>query len=157
MSDTNNNGEPKTPKVPKGPLDAPGPINPAAVLTEAELEAIEKQARNEIEAEAKKKAKALALEAAKMRLRQQSGLNEESEQVFVDVAPYADRITIDGVVYLQTGTYTVRRGVAATMYEIMAKTWNHQAEIDGKSENFYRRSRGGMVTPQGVVSNILRA
>jgi hypothetical protein len=64
------------------------------------------------------------------------------------------------VVYFQGHRYTVRQSVAEVMSEIMAAGWNHQSIIDGKSENFYRQSRGQGVTPGGVVggmSNILRA
>ncbi len=82
-------------------------------------------------------------------------------EVTVDLAPYTDRILLDNVAFLQGITYTVGAGKAQVMREVMQRTWTHQAEIDGKSENFYRRTRGQRVIPAGngaaVVSNLLRA
>ena len=42
--------------------------------------------------------------------------------------------------------------LARELREQMQRTWGHQSEIDGKSENFYRRARSPRVTPQGVVN-----
>jgi hypothetical protein len=46
----------------------------------------------------------------------------------------------------------------------MQRTWGHQSEIDGKSENFYRKTRGARVIPVGEsgaavinTSQLLRA
>jgi hypothetical protein len=70
----------------------------------------------------------------------------------------ADRIVIDGVVYFNGHTKTVRASVGLLMNEMMSATWKHQSIIDGKPEDFYRRSRGqGVAANGGVISHILRA
>lgn len=146
----------------KKPADVKGPLRSNAnvdlsILSEEDIAGLRTLAAQNVDKEARNAAKAKLLRQFEAEARQKTGLSEESVEVYIDLAPYADRIALDNVVYLQGTTHTVRASVAATMYEIMARTWNHQAEIDGKSENFYRRTRGQMVTPQGVVSNLLRA
>ena len=122
----------------------------------------------EVEAEARAEEKEQARKALKARLkaeaRQKKGLEEAQVEVTIDLAPYCDRLLIDNVAYLQGQTYTVRASVAAVMTEQMQRTWTHQSEIDGKSENFYRKTRGQRVIPTGDggagvinTSQILRA
>lgn len=112
-----------------------------SVLTPEEIQAIEAEANQEIQAEAKDAAKAVLKEQAKAKARQKTGVDEELVEVTVDLAPYAGEIRLDNVVYMQGVTYTVRASVAQVMREAMQRTWGHQSEIDGKSQNFYQRTR----------------
>jgi len=134
-----------------------------SVLTAEEIEAVELEAKAEVEAEAKDKAKEKLKASLVKKAKRKAGLVEAQETVAVDLAPYCDRILLDNKAYLQGVTYTVPASVAMVMREIMQRTWGHQSEIDGKSENFYRRTRGQRVVPAGngaaVVntSNLLRA
>lgn len=131
-------------------------------LTAAEIAEVEVEAAAEVEKEAKDEAKK-ALKAKLVRKNKRAaGLEEEMVDVTVDLAPYCDRILLDNVAFLQGMTYTVGAAKAQVMREICQRTWTHQAEIDGKSENFYRRTRGLAVVPAGngaavVNSNLLRA
>lgn len=63
------------------------------------------------------------------------------ESVMVDLAPYADRITIDGTSYMNGRTYELDSRVAAVVKEASARTWGHQAEIEGKDSEFYLKNR----------------
>ena len=67
--------------------------------------------------------------------------------VTIDVAPYTDRIFLDGKWYMQGRTYQFGQRVADTVREIMARTWEHQAEIDGKNSNMYRRESPITLSP----------
>lgn len=122
---------------------------PDEILSSAEIDdlraEVEEEAREEEKAKARKELKA----KLKSEARQKKGLEEAQVEVTIDLAPYTDRLLIDNVAYLQGVTYTVRATVAAVMNEQMQRTWTHQAEIDGKSENFYRRTRNPRVIPVG--------
>lgn len=144
-------------KVIKGPLNTPKVDT--SIVTPERRAALKAQAQKTIEAERIKAAEAQVLEEMKAEERIASGLQEEQVQVEIDLAPYCDRIVIDNVIYFQGTQPIVPASRAAVMLETMAMTWKHQAEIDGKSENFYRRSRGAHVLPDGGVStrSILRA
>lgn len=139
----------------KKPTPKAGPVD-MSILTPEEILAIEAEAAQEIQLEAKDAAKAELKAQAKAKARQKSGLDEESVDVTVDLAPYCDNIKLDNVVYLQGVTYTVRASVAQVIRETCQRTWTHQSEIDGKSENFYRKTRGQRVVPAGNGAAVLR-
>lgn len=56
---------------------------------------------------------------------------EDLESVLINVAPYADRIILDGVHYLANRTYEVPKAVAATMRDSISQTWKHEAQTGG--------------------------
>lgn len=125
-----------------------------SLLTPEEIEAIEAQAVKEIMADAKKAAKQKLLEQKKDEHRRASGLKEPLVEVDVDLAPYADRILIDNVAYMQGQRYKVPLSRSRVMREIMSRTWLHQDEIDGKKRGFYNRARNTTLNgATGVVVN----
>jgi hypothetical protein len=64
------------------------------------------------------------------------------EEIYIDLPSYQDRITLDGVVYMHSRTYSVRPAVAETMREIMGRAWQHDHEIkDHSNANAYRRPK----------------
>jgi len=129
-----------------------------SIIDPKRREELRTKARNKVEAERKLLAEAKLLEQFTREERQAGGLDEELVSVFLDFAPYCDRAMIDGVIYFNGQTKTVRSSVADVLNEMMSMTWKHQSEIDGKSENFYRKSRSQRVTADGgVTSHILRA
>lgn len=132
--------------------------DPRDELNPSEIGTIEADVQKEIDREAKQAAKDKLRTEIKARLKQERGLSEPSETVRIDLPPYADRILLDNVAYLQGMTYTVRASVAAMMREIMQNTWEHQSVVDGKPENFYRKQLDSRITPAGVVNgtSILR-
>lgn len=131
-----------------------------SVLSESEIAAIRTEAAQEVEKETKAAARAQMKEKLLLEARRMTGIEEKTETVVIDLAPYCDRALLDNRAYMQGQSYTVPQSVASVLREIMQRTWNHQAEIDGKSENFYRRTRGARVLPNGGVVNtsqLLRA
>lgn len=144
-------------EVKKGP-QSPKAIIDTSILDEKRVTELRAKAKESVDKERKAAAEAQLLEQFKLEERQAGGLEEEMVEVYIDLAPYADRLMIDGVVYFNGRTITVRASVGDVIREMISATWKHQSIVDGKPENFYRRSRAPMVTPNGVVhSNILRA
>ena len=144
-------------KKTKGP-QKPKAIVDTSIIGDERLKVLRAKAKAKVDAERTKAAEDKLLEAFENEERQAGGLDEPMVDVYLDFAPYADRAMLDGVIYFAGQTKTVRESVALVLHEMMAATWKHQAEIDGKSENFYRQSRGLHVSNGGgVSSNILRA
>lgn len=144
----------------KGP-QSPKAIIDISIVDPKRVEELRAKAKTKIDKERQLAAEAQLLEQFEKEERQAGGLEEEMEDVFIDLAPYADRLMLDGVVYFNGHTKTVRKGVADVMREMIQATWRHQSIVDGKPEDFYRKSRAQRVIPLpngGVgVSNILRA
>lgn len=92
------------------------------------------QARAERKVAAEAEYKRLALEEA----RREEGLEEELITFTLDLAEFADRITIDGQIFFHGRTYTVPRSKYQVMTEMAYRTHTHQAEIDGKSMTRWR-------------------
>lgn len=66
----------------------------------------------------------------------------EVEQVAINVAPYADRITLDGVIYLAGRVYEFPTHIAQTVREICYRTWQHEASTGGAYTNGTQSVRG---------------
>ncbi len=128
------------------------------ILDPKRVEELRGKAKAKVEKERQLAAEAQLLEQFEKEERQAGGVDEPMVEIYIDLAPYADRIMLDGVIYFQGHTKTVRESVGAVMQEMMQATWRHQSIVDGKPEDFYRRSRGqGVAANGGVISNILRA
>lgn len=123
-----------------------------SILSEDEIAALQLEAEEKVAKERKLAAKAQLLDEFEAAARRESGLAEEEVEVYIDLAPYCERVLLDNKAYLQGKNYTVRAGVAAVINEVIQRTWRHQAEIDGKSENFYRRKLATRLTPHSVVN-----
>lgn len=144
-------------KVKKGP-QSPKVIIDTSILDDKRVAELRAKAKESVDKERKAAAEAQLLEQFKLEERQAGGLEEEMREVYMDFAPYADRAMIDGVVYFQGRSYTLRASVAAVIEEMIAATWKHQSIVDGKSENFYRKQRSQTLSPRGGdTSHILRA
>jgi hypothetical protein len=66
--------------------------------------------------------------------------------LMIDLPTYAPFIRLDNVCYFHGVTYEVTLGVAVTMQDVMARTWEHQSEIEG------RKRRGDqLLTPRSTV------
>lgn len=97
--------------------------------------------------------KRVALEEA----RREGGVEEEMVTFTLDLAEFADRITIDGVIYFHNRQYTVPYSKYKTMTEMAYRTHTHQLEIDGKSRTRWLgfndpRSNVRQITPHGVIN-----
>ena len=67
----------------------------------------------------------------------------EMREIRLDLALYADRVTLDGKVFYHGEHYTVTKPVYDVLKECEAKTWRHDDEIRSGDTNdaFYRKSR----------------
>ncbi len=87
-------------KVTKGP-QRPKAIIDTSIIGDDRIKELRAKADKKIEAERKAAAEAQLLEQFENEARQAGGLDEPMEDVFIDLAPYADRLMLDGVIYFQ--------------------------------------------------------
>lgn len=156
----------------KGPTSKPFvPVSTAsqiapedrALFSEKELTDLENEVVLEVQADMRDEARERVRDRLKMqkRLEIQRRLdpNEEMHYFTCDLAPFADRIIIDGVVYMHGSTYELPSKQFKSMSEIAARTWEHEAEIGNANSQFYRKPRNVQLGPkeQGLsASQILR-
>ena len=55
------------------------------------------------------------------------------------------------MVYFHGRSYTVGKGLFNAMREMQAKMWKHQAEIDGKATDFYRKPVNKVFSPRNFA------
>ena len=127
---------------PAAPAKTPKPAiidEDAPILSAAEIDTIKARARQNILKAKKKDAEEKLLEQETQRLRVEEGYTtgnshlDEIVNITIDLAQFASSILINNVPYNHGRTYAVPRHVADTLRETMARTWGHQADIDGKS------------------------
>ncbi len=56
---------------------------------------------------------------------------EMIESVLIAVAPYADRIVMDRVIYLANRSYEMPKAKADSVRDMIAQTWRHEAQTGG--------------------------
>ena len=135
----------------------PKAIVDTSIIGDDRIKELRTKAAEKVAKERKAAAEAQLLDQFEKEERQQGGLDEPMVEIYIDLAPYADRLMLDGVIYFQGHTKTVRASVADVIRDMMQATWRHQSIVDGKAEDFYRRSRGqGVAANGGVISHILR-
>jgi hypothetical protein len=129
-----------------------------SILDEKKVAELRAKAKANVDRERQRLAEAQLLEQLELEERRAGGLVEPMVDITIDLAPYADRLMLDGKILFQGQTKTVRESEASVILEMMQATWRHQSVVDGKSENFYRQSRSqGVAANGGVISHILRA
>jgi hypothetical protein len=106
-----------------------------SMLTPAEIETARQTARDRVAAKSKKAAleEVIAAETRLLELKTGDGYKDEEIWVTIDLAPYSDRLVIDGTVYLQGHTYKLPRHMVNSMRESMMRSWDHEADIKGES------------------------
>jgi hypothetical protein len=114
------------------------------ILTVEEKEQIRAKAREEVRKRRRDKAEQELLQAAIREEERAFSPVDQWTDITIDLAPYAAYIALDGVQYFHGLTYTVAHGVAVTMLDICARTWEHQREIKGE------RRRGADLAWEGV-------
>ena len=123
------------------------------ILTPTELAALETEVQKELDKEEKSKAKEQAKKGMLERARRERGLAESIEEVIIDLPESADRILVNNFAYMQGHSYTVKGSVGAMLRETMQRAWSHQAELEGRSKDFFRRERGTRMSMRtGAVS-----
>lgn len=142
------------------PASAASQISDAdrALFTVEELEALEHEVTLEAQADLKEEARERVrdrLKATKrLEIQRKIDPDEEMYYITVDLAPFADRITLDGVVYMHGATYEVPHRQYDTMREIVARTWEHEAEIGNANSQFYRKPRSVKLGPKDSATPI---
>lgn len=126
------------------------------ILDGTDVAEIHAEAAKQIRAEQRKVARAALLKKAKeelARAARQAALFGAAKgdlvDVYVDLAPYADRITIDGQPFYHGKTVRVARPVAAVLNEQIQRSWQHQQSIAGQRTDFHR-ARKAVSTPSGA-------
>lgn len=131
-----------------------------SVLSNAEVLAARAKARKKVEAERKAKMLEAIEEEETKRLRREEGLTtgvgskDEIVNVTIDLAPFSPRITVNFDHYEHGHTYPVPRHVADTLAEQMARTWQHEDEVKGRSlREHYGTARNAKISGvTGAVS-----
>ncbi len=109
---------------------------PPEMLAKAREQALLKQARIMAEQELGISSEDIPVQKGPL------GDEGEMEEVFINFADFIDRVTLDGVTYMHGRQYTLPKSKADVVREQMARSWRHQAEIEGKDEpNFYLRQQ----------------
>lgn len=127
-------------------FDEPEHENDKPLFSPKELAEIKAKAREEILSEKKAAAKKDLIAKEKLRLQREEGLttgNSHMDQIVsinIDLAPYSDRILVNGSAYWHGQRYSVPRHIAMSLQETMFRSWQHQAEIKGESlREFYAK------------------
>ncbi len=109
------------------------------LLTSEDEERLRGQARQKVAAEKKAEAEAQFYAKALEEERRALEPAQELVDIVVDVAPFADKIMIDGVQYFQGHHYRVSKNLCAVMMEIMARSWAHDEEVGSPNRKFYQK------------------
>lgn len=135
------------------------------ILSNEEYRKAQAAARVKVDAEKRKAAMKSVEELTVRQIQAEEGVftgdavQDEMVDITLELAPFADRLTINGMVYMHGGTYTVSRARANVLNEMVFNGWRHQEEIDGKSRTLaYQRARGTSISEKtGIVRNAPQA
>lgn len=128
----------------------PAQIVDLSLLSAEEQIELKKIAEGEVLEERKRKARDAYIEAMKLEALRTIDPEEELFPFTIDVAGHADRIMLDGRIYLHGQTYEFTKKELDTIRDICARTWDHEEEIGGSNRDYYRRPRHTRVGPNGV-------
>jgi hypothetical protein len=112
-----------------------------AALSDEEKELIRDKAAKEVVEERKRQASEAYLNAALAVERRRGKPMDEYQDVLIDLPGHAVRVLVDGVEYLHSFTYRLTGAQAASIREMMQRSWNHEREVGGASRQFYREPR----------------
>jgi hypothetical protein len=118
-----------------------------AILTDADIEAIQKEVQAQVLEERKKQARDELKRKLLAEERRISLPDQELIQIDIDLPGHMDRITIDmgqppnGGVYHHGMSYKVDPNKYATLIEIMMRAWAHEEETGIPNHRTYRRPK----------------
>lgn len=135
------------------PVGDPQPAS-AASLSDDERERIRAEARKAVEEElrnvnkvAKKDLMRKALDDEILEQRRLAGLTDYRDDIIdflVDVAPFTDRIVIDGTTYFHGYWYKVPRKLYEVLRETCARSWDAEDRAGNPNKKFHRTVAGTM-------------
>ena len=124
------------------------------LLTPQELAAIEAEVQKELDKELKTKERERVKKDLLTKARQDRGLVEPIEPVLIDLPESGNNIRVNNREYAQGHVYNVAASVAIMLRDTMQRAWEHQAEIEGRSKDHFRKQRlTRMSMATGAVSN----
>jgi len=124
------------------------------LLTPQELAALEAEVQKEIDKEQKAKERERVKKDMLAKARQDRGLIEPIEQVLIDLPESGNCIRVNNREYQQGQVYSLSQSVAIMLRDTMQKAWEHQAEIEGRGKDHFRKQRlTRMSMATGAVSN----
>jgi hypothetical protein len=104
----------------------------ASTLTPEEMAEASKRAREHVREARKKKAIDEAFKKAVVDEEREYEPNDQLTDIMIDLPKFAAFVRLDHVVYYHGLVYEVPTVKAATILDIMARSWEHQSEIEGK-------------------------
>lgn len=144
-------------------IDASGVAVPEeyeGILTAQDVAEVRADAKKKLLAKQRADAKKALLIMAQQELEHEARLEAQrgaargdNVDVYIDLAPYAKDLRLDGVVYEHGTRRRVPRRVAAVLFEQMQRSWNHEDSLHGKSDRPFRRS----LLERGVTANNAQA
>lgn len=129
-----------------------GPID-FSLLSQEEKDKLRKSARDRALADQKKAAQTAYFE---MVLEEEArALDPEQEEVefTLDLPIYAGHVMLNGVMYLNGGTYVVARARFDSIADIVAHAWRHDASITEEEGRGRPRQSMGTAVKNGAVIN----
>lgn len=135
----------------------PTPAELAGLLTADEVKAIRAEAAKQVHDDKRKQAKRALLEEELDKARRAGTPDEEELEVTIDLAGHAAFVRLDTLIYWHGYTYRVGYRTAATIRDIMARTWDHEDDVGGANRNHHVKPRNLMIGPgqQGASANSL--
>ena len=124
------------------------------LLTPQELAALEAEVQKELDKELKAKLREDTKKKLLAQARQDRGLIESIEQVLIDLPESGNCIRVNNREYQHGQVYNVASSVAMMLRDTMQRAWEHQAEIEGRHKDHFRKqklTRMSMAT--GAVQN----
>ncbi len=105
------------------------------LLSAAEIEGARAEARKRVQAKQKKEALDKIIEEETRLLTASTGDGYKDELIWVniDLPEFADRLIIDGRIYLHNHMYHLPRHMVNSMREQMSRMWEHYADTKGES------------------------
>lgn len=109
------------------------------LLSDKEVADAVAEARARVRKEAVAAAKKKVIDDEVLRLKREDGkhtgdgVRDEMVPIYIDLAEHSSHLSVNGEPFWHGFTYTVPRHVANSLREQMARGWNHQDDIDGKS------------------------
>lgn len=106
-----------------------------SMLTPEEIAAARKKAHDKFEATAKTKAinDIIDMELHRLAVKTGDSYRDEEIMIHIDQPPFADRLIVDGRTFFNNHIYKLPRHQVESMREMMARQWDHEADIKGES------------------------
>ena len=126
------------------------------ILSAEDVAEVHAEARRKLTAKQREQAKKALLIAATEQLEHEARLSAQrgsakgdNVDVYIDLAPFAGDIRLDGVAYEHGRKYRVPRKVGAVLMEQMQRSWQHEDSLRGNGDRFGRRT----LAERGITAN----